>query len=68
MIPLYKACSPANEHVLADQIINLEHQLIAANSNDLAPNHPAPQQFEPQLPAQQPLHSNIMFEISSDRP
>ena len=68
MIPVYKARSPANEYDLAYQIIYLELRLIAAKSNNLAPHQPAPQQPAAQSFAQQPLRSNEMHEISTDRP
>ena len=68
LIPIYKARFPANKYVLADQIINLELQIIAAKSNHLAQDQPAPQQLAPHRSAQQPLQSNEMHEISTNRP
>ena len=68
LIPIYKPRSPANEYVLADQIINLELQIIAAKSKHLAPDQPAPQQLAPHPSAQQPLQSNEMHEILTNCP
>ena len=45
LIPVYKARSPTYEHVLAKQIIDLDLQLIAAQTKQF-PTHP---------PAQHPL-------------
>ena len=63
LIPVYKARCPENKNVLADQIINLELQLIAAKSKQFAP-HP----LAPLPPAQQPfvLQSNSVQPIQSN--
>ena len=68
MITIYNARSPANKYVLTDQIIILELKIIAANSNHLTQDLPAPQKLAPHPFAQQPLQSNEMHEISTNRP
>lgn len=42
LVPVYKARWLTHEHVLADQIINFDLQLIAVKSNQHATNSPAP--------------------------
>ena len=83
LIPVYKARCPTYEHVLAKQIINLDLQLIAAKTKQFLPNlpaahppalhRPAPHQFAPHSPATnlfapQPLPSNYMAGILTERP
>ena len=68
LIPVYKACCPTYEHVLAKQIINLDFQLIAANTKQFSPHpfgaHPFAQHpFEPQ-----PVQLNDMAAIVTERP
>ena len=55
LIPVYKARYPSYEHVLADQIINFELQLISPKSNQLSPNKPASHLLVPQPFAPQPI-------------
>ena len=83
LIPVYKARCPTYEHVLAKQIINLDLQLIAAKTNQFPKNPPAshppalhhhtlhsfaPHLQEPNIFAPQPLESNDMVGILTDRP
>ena len=67
-IPVYKARCPTYEHVLAKQIINLDLQLIAANAKQFSTHPPAPHPFETNLLASQPIESNDMAGILTERP
>ena len=73
LIPVYKARCPANVNVFADQIINLELQLIAAKSNQREPHPlasllPAQQPHIPQQNLVQPIQSNDKKENFTGRP
>ena len=68
LIKVYKARLPAYEHVLADQIINFELHLISVKSNQPSPNQPASHPPVPHLPAPQPIQSNNIAEIITERP
>ena len=64
--PVYKA--PEYEHVLADQIINLDFQLISAKSNHPLPNQPESHPPAPQQPAPQPKQLSDMAKLFTDCP
>ena len=68
LIPVYKDRCPTYEHVLAKQIINLDLQLIAAKTKQFPTHPPAVHPFETNLPTLQPLESNDMAGIFSERP
>ena len=68
LIPVYKARFPAYEHMLADQIINLELQLISVKSNKPSQNQPASHPTVLQPPAPQHIQSNNMAGILTERP
>ena len=72
LIPVYKARCPTDEHVLAKQIINLDYQLIAANAKQFSPHPPATHPFAPHpfatnLTTPQPLQSNDMAGVLTER-
>ena len=78
LIPVYKSRCPTYEHVLAKQIINRDLQLIAAKTNQFKTYQPATFPFEiyqpalhppaTNLPAPQPVQSNDMAGILTERP
>ena len=68
LIPVYKACDPAYEHVLANQNINLDLQYTASNSNQHLQHPPAQHPPAQQIPPSQQIQSNNMAWIFSERP
>ena len=83
LIPVYNARNPTYKHVLAKQIIDIDHQLIEAKSKNfpthLFVRHPSvahlrlPQLFSaqpsaPQPPPPQPIEINDMAGFLTERP
>ena len=73
LIPVYKARCPTSDHVLAKQIINLDLQLIAVKTKHFlqhppAAHPPAPHPPATNLPTAQPLLSNDMARVLTERP
>ena len=72
-IPVYKARCRTYEHVLAKQIINLDLQLIAAKTKQFlqhppTANLPALHSFAPNQLTPQPLQSDDMANVLTERP
>ena len=65
LIPVYKARCPTYEHVLAKQIINLDLQLIAANTKQFPTQPSAPHLFSlhPPAPHLPEPHSVILTDL-----